>query len=201
MTFVRDLVINFIRNYLSTKGKDPEWLYDRLPTVETESNVVFDSLLKLAKECQEFIDDKHNDRFASLFDRLLLKLETGPPGEYHAAFESITDELFSQGISWSHIVIFLLYTAELTNKLLERPILNDKQKDKTFMMVNKIISFVCREFKHRLLKWIEEQDGGWLSIKDQERPDINLKSDRGVRQYIGLVAFAAVLCGLYLCSK
>lgn len=232
MSFVRELVIRFIREHLHEREKHPEWLFERLakekqqhqPSQSPQSNssfsttndgdnltepqreIVQNSLTKIARDFEIFIGNKYNDRFPELTEPLIPKLKNGSKQKYYEAFKAISDELFSQDISWSHIVTFLVYSAELTNKVLELPPQNDK--DKTFKMVSQIIKSICRYFDDKLLQWVENQETGWLDVVEYEKQaerSMNGKHDdanyRGVKQYLGVAAVAAIIGGLYLCSK
>jgi hypothetical protein len=217
MILVKSLVIEFLREHLYDRGQDPAWLFDRLENDDIDdSNLsvelkqlrssVVNSLLAVAIELEQFVDNKYNDRFTELTEPLVPKLRNGSKQKYYDAFKSVADELFSHGISWSHIVTFLVYSVELTNKVLELPSKNDQ--DKTFKMVSQIVDCICRYFDESVTQWIDEQDGGWLSVLEYERASRSNASDkdvstdgRGVKQYIGVAAVAAIIGGLYLCSK
>jgi hypothetical protein len=216
MTSVRNLVIEFIRDRINTnsydRDKNPSWLFERLQTervnsgepdhdLEQNMDHVTHSLLNVAREFEGFVDDKYNGRFTELTEPLIPKLKNGSKQKYYDAFTTVADELFSHGISWSYIVTFLVYSAELTKRILELP--SQADKDKTYKMVSQVISCVCRYFDENLMQWIKEQDGGWMSVVEYERTAKNTTSSKGdsisgktVRQYIGMAAIAAIIGGL-----
>lgn len=217
MAFVKKVVIEFLAEHLLDRQNSQDWLIERLtndfvrdPTVsEEESNgllsePIVSRLVSIDREFQIFVNNKYDDRFTELTEPLVSRLKGGSSRKYYEAFKTIASELFLGQISWIRIVTFLVYSAELVNRVLTEPPQNDR--DKTFKMVSQVIKCTCRYFEENLLQWIEEQDGGWNNIIELTKgADDNNKNGsgtcRGIKQYIGVAAFAAVIGGLYLCSK
>ena len=214
MSFVETIVVEFLAEHLYERLNSQHWLIERLKdhplTAEDhpmpDYEPILDRLILIDREFQIFVETKYQDRFTELTEPLITRLKNGSKQKYYDAFKSIADELFSTGVSWTRIVTFLVYSAELINKVIELP--NQKDKEKTFKMVSQIISCVCRYFDENLLQWINEQDGGWENIIEYTKGlnhnygmNADNGSGRGLKQYIGVAAFAVVIGGLYLCAK
>lgn len=209
MAFVRDIVIDFIQDHI--RGENPSRPFEQLrkkttvndPDSELLRKQILHSLSNIARELEDFIKETYNDRFANLTEPLMPALKNGSK-RYYESFKAVIDELFATDFSWTHIVTFLVYSAELTNKVLELSL----SEDKTHKMVSQIINSICRYFDERLTQWIEKQDGGWQSLvefdkKQKSASDNEVNTEiRSFRHYVSnVVAAAAIIGGLYLCSK
>lgn len=219
MSFVETIVVEFIADHLYERRENSSShheLFDRLKEEPVCSNgndhdealddrpdhePILEGLLIIDREFKSFIEKEYKN-FSELTEPLVTRLKSGSEQRYYQAFKTIADEIFAGVIKWEHIVTFLVYSAELVNKIIDLPNHNDQEK--TFKMVSQIIRGVCRYFDENLLQWIDQQQGGWNNIIESTKgsTDNNCKTScRGVRQYIGVAAFAVVIGGLYMCSK
>lgn len=75
--------------------------------------------------------------------------------------------------------------------------------EKSGSKVSQIVDWMCTYIDNNLLQWIEDQEGGWQSIKKLHTSTNLTKgfSMRGMKHYFGVAAFAVFLGGLYLRSK
>lgn len=216
--FVKTVVIEFVSDHLHDRQNSQEWLIERLkadlapnPGASDDDDLdgvnwepIVSRLISIDREFQIFINNKYDDRFRDLTEPLVARLQNVSTRKYYEAFKTIANELFLGEISWIRIVTFLVYSAELVNRALTELPQNDR--DKTFKMVSQVIKCTCTYFEENLLQWIEEQDGGWNNIFELTKgsDDSNKRNSNGccgIRQYVGVAAVAAIIGGLYLCSK
>lgn len=211
VAFVRRVVIEFLAEHLEDRQNNQEWLLTRLRSdlerepdeeLDLEWQHVVDTLVSVDREFRIFVNNKYDDRFSELTEPLVPTIRQGSSRKFYEAFKTIANELFAGDISWIRIVTFLVYSAELINRVLTELPQNDR--DKTFKMVSQVIKCTCTYFEENLLQWIEEQDGGWHNVMELTKKEPNRNATgcyRGIKQYIGVAAVAAVIGGLYLCSK
>lgn len=109
---------------------------------------IMETLNVLVKELRAFTrNNEHFPRIVSLLD------DIHPEGA-HDAFNTISDELFCDGIGWSHIVTLLCFGHELAINCIENR--NDD-------MVDRIAGWISSYINLKLSEWIKNQ-GGWVSI-------------------------------------
>lgn len=230
MTLTEAIVTEFIEHYLhniddrdgSTRKRKRNGNYDHMRQApkcsrhdKQQRKKILQSLNRIADEFDKFIgsSSEREERFAGLITPLIpLLIGNGQENEkqYSKAFEAIADELFSQDITWSRVVTFLVYNGELASKVTKE----SKSEDKISRMTSQIIDNICRYFDEKIMQWIDQQDGGWLNIVTYEH-EIQLDTKnlpltnghfsngngRCIRQVISVAALAAVIGGLYMCSK
>lgn len=180
---------------------------------------VLPSLIEVANNFDKFISESSKEeRFTDLTTPLLPHLigtKQGSKQQCYDAFSRIADELFSDDVTWGRIVTFLVYAGELATKVTQQT--EDASKIPT--TISMIIENICKYFDEKLLQWIEQQDNGWMSIIAYQN---EIQSDEGkgllanghsaesadesnntrcMRQVISVAAFAAIIGGLYMCSK
>lgn len=112
----------------------------------------------ISNELRDFVREIHKDRFKELTNNIVKELKNDRPRIWRA-LKKISDELFSQGINWSHIVTFMVFCAELRCRALEH--FNKDEGDKFTRL---LIDWICRYFEENLMQWINEQEGGWLDV-------------------------------------
>lgn len=192
---------------------------------------VTESLQRIADNSRELISEKYNGHLAHLAEYLLPMLMEIPKNlagmtyeEYEKAtsqfeeeFEEVTfTTFFSEGISWSRIVAFLLFNAILASKAIE----SDKSSHSS-MLVHHLFECVSNWFTKDITAWIGRLQGGWFDLVRYEKEDfgksyltINSYGDvfqverrrnnspkRTVKHYFGAAAIVAVVAGLVLRSK
>lgn len=213
MHFVKDLVVEFFEAFLLER-KNCSWSFKARDVNQACTDLhfylledVLESVKRIATQLEKFIGDDYNERFVGLTEPLIPKLRQGNKKVFYKAFKAVADELFSQRISWSHIVTFLVYNAELAHRAIElaRREDNEEEADK---MVSLLVECVCRYFQENLMQWIKQQ--GWRDIIKYEAAPTSqsppqqkeTNNSRAIKQYVGAAAFAAVIGGLFLlCSK
>jgi len=239
MSLTEVIIVEFINHYLGRQnGRDDS--KKNMPqngrngeiklTVKTskytrqKSQKILASLKEVAKEFDEFLQLTFGlpEHFAELnysLIPLLLYDHHEPEGKFSEAFKAIGDELFSQGITWARILIFMVYAADLsvqTNR--EVNLYGDGESSLTKIL--QIVENVTRYFDDHLVKWIDQQEGGWMDIIRYEKQDSDeldhilemyqpapkKKASKGnernyMRQVMGMAAIAAVIGGLYMCSR
>lgn len=178
----REIVEEFIKAHLRQNGH-PDWQPHQPDTRRKDDllNKICQSLIKISNELQEFIDRTYRDRFSEAIDII------DPESPDFTALEIIAGELFSEGITWIHILTFLNYGAELARRAMD----NEGEQH-----VSQIIDWMCNYIDKNLSRWIAKQDGGWLSINTDGAKNKSVKSFGN----FGIAALA-VFVGIYLCSK
>lgn len=83
-------------------------------------------------------------------DRMSVQL-----GNVAKTFYSISNELFTEGIRWKHIVTYFVFSAEFAYHANQAGIAT----------VNDVAQWLARYISQRLLAWIGE-NGGWVCIPD-----------------------------------
>lgn len=195
---------------------------------------VTESLERVADKLREFLSDSYNERLVDLTESLVPKLKkftqnghehssrtsnstSTITSQFNEAFKTVADEMFSQGISWSHIITFLVFGAELASKAIKL----DKSHHPPSLLVHHLFECISEYFEHNLRHWIDQQRAGWLDFVRYEEEDsryslLSVSGDeddnhinrndndpRGtMKHYFGAAAIAAVVGGLFLlCSK
>lgn len=196
-----------VNNKNVTKSIEQKYVNpSKIPREQLED--ICTSLNKIANQLQTFIGNTFSGRFEELTNPLIPKLFELDERNFFAASKEVADELFLQGISWSHIVTFLVYNAELASKAIELS-KRERNIEKGAKMVSQVVDCVCRYFDTCLMQWINQQEDGWMSVKKYEAATVNQNyypfrdyaNVLGIKQYLGVAAVAVVLGGLFLCSK
>lgn len=199
--FTRDIVGKYMNNYLPAKFHQNNTRDDNNDEVRFNSDQeycqrldeVCRSLAILSNELKSFVKEVHKDRFKDLTSNIVTEIKDDRP-RLKSALKKIADELFSQGINWSHIVTFLVFCAELQCRSLE--ISNNTNGARLRSLLN---NWICKYIDENLMQWIDEQEGGWLDVTAIITERENKK--KSIRNYMSVAAIAAFVGGLYLCSK
>lgn len=213
----RDIIDRYIASYLRRRGLEwsPTKTGDRATANDNSSHTqseeeqrlledVCQTLQDISEELHEFLRQTHKERFGQLAATFLDSFN-------YESLRIMMDELFAKEITWNHIVTFLVYGAELADRSIERldrdgsddPDHDEQDDRRDQLKVSQIVDWMCTYIDSNLLQWIEDQHGGWQSVKSLLRANNCTKShtSRGMKHYFGAAAFAVFLGGLYLRSK
>lgn len=155
-------------------------------------NLIVDALEKLSLQFRLFCEKKQHKQS---FGKIVENLNVDNISKANERFTIICDQLFKEGIKWSHIVTYLTLCVELAR------LAREKSNDISFTnsSVGLVIRMATSFAESRLSKWIESDGGGWsgvLTLLDDKDEEV----DRDIRKYYGFAALAA-LFGIYLCSR
>lgn len=83
--------------------------------------------------------------------------------------QSVSAELFSEGVTWGRVIGFFVFVGELASQHAS----NDKSGNTT----NKLYESFCRHVKETMMSWVED-NGGWegvecLAVKKDSAPKID----------------------------
>lgn len=160
-------------------------------TDQAEIDQICQSLNEISNELQEYITKAYNERFKKITADL-----DSHTSDYEA-LNTVADELFLEGITWSRIVTFFYYHAELSSRVLDQPKKSSEERHRT---VANIIEWMCKYIDDNLSQWIDREGEGWLGLTKQTTNG-SLEHDKGLKNYFGAAAIAAFVGGLYLCSR
>lgn len=207
----RDIIERYIASDLRRRGLDwsPAKTGDRdagrnfRPIEEERSmlNDVCQTLQDISDELHDFIRQTDKEGFGRLAETFLDSFN-------YEALKTMMDELFSKEITWNHIVTFLVYGAELADRVIEQSEQDDSDDDNdngnsNSEKISQIVDWMCTYIDSNLMQWIQDQDGGWQSVKSMQLANNQSKgfNIRGIKHYFGVAAFAVFIGGLYLRSK
>lgn len=222
-----DIVVEFMNNHF--QRSDLGWRFkDKDEKLLTQENIkrsernqakyqekleqVSTYLNEISKELFDFIrDGSYNSRFDEMTSTFM-QINTSnnninsDANNTFIKFTLVADGLFAGSrIDWINIVTFLSFGADVACRVIKE-IKKDNKKE-CYEVVLQIISCMCRYIDKNLMKWIMEQDGDWLSLKQVTNGSgtrarhFNDSHNKTIGQYLGIGALVALLGGLYICSR
>lgn len=143
------IVNDFLSHQLSLKG------YQWTPSVNQITNQ--QSSLTLSRQTEitdalRTLGEEYMNQYGNEFDQMCEPLQLTPSTAY-SIFLSISNELFCEGIKWSHIVTYLVFGVEFA--------LYTVQKGYP-QLVSEISHWLSDYLNLHLINWIKDH-GGWVS--------------------------------------
>ncbi|KAF8792126.1 Apoptosis regulator R11 like protein [Argiope bruennichi] len=119
------------------------------------------------------IIEEFRDSYTNTIQNMTKRMQNVPLEFISQLLQTVSAELFCEGITWSKVIGFFVFVGELA---LQR-ITNDKSGDAT----KKIYECFCRHVKETLITWVED-NGGWeglecLSLKNDSALKLDATSD------------------------
>lgn len=161
---------------------------------------VVDALEKLTSQLKVFCEQRHH--YKQTFSKIVtsLNLENVEVAKEH--FQFICDELFIEGIKWSHIITFLTLCGELAINVSENSLEHGddaETDDSTSVAVklNLLIDIASSYSEEKLSFWVDGEGGGWTTVPTLLIDEEALNSDISQTTRYYKYGFLAALVGIY----
>lgn len=224
----KDIIIEFMKIKLEQRG-EYDW-FDCKPHSKEKNNKkkneqikeyindigfhefeeILSTLDRISNALIEFIreDRSQSDLFTNMTDQLIDNFK-------YKNFETLADEVFSEGITWSHIVTVIVFSLECATKILEKDIYffeRDFGKDDVEVLhrrrgetIYQLIDWLVKYFQYKIEDWISKE-GGWTKMKVLEEKEGLLENNSDInksnfKQYFGVATIAVLASTLYFCSR
>lgn len=212
----RDVVVEFLRAYLSRRGVDcwqprdfkqmeKRWAKDHKHYYNIVCSAT-DALLYVSEDLRHFMESSQREtKFEAMAKNLSTRIVETRSVQTEA-FKAIADEIFREKITWSNIVTFFLYFSEIILRIVD----TEENLHSDGEMVNDIIKWMCKYIDRNLVQWINAKTDKWENLYEDpiyvqaRRNEAKSRMKPTSKSYFGRMGLAAVaiLAGsLYLGSK
>lgn len=146
---VQIIVNDFLCAQLLLKG------YEWTPTVEENNgNVVMEASMRTkVGDALRALGQAYVNLYQQNFAEMLQRLQLSPNVAF-ATFQSVSNELYIEGIKWSHIITHLVFASEFA--------LNCAQQGYPHL-VDEVAQWLALYINQHLLQWITDH-GGWVCV-------------------------------------